>query len=432
MNKTTKGQVEHPSKGIIATKGTALLDRKVVLCITGSVAAYKAVDLARLLMRYGAEVYPVMSNTSSSVLINPELMKWATGNSVVTKLTGSLEHISLADYNTSDLVIVYPCTANTIGKVANGIDDTSVSSILSVAIGSKIPIIMCPAMHESMYRNTIILDNIAKLKLLGINILEPDQSEGKAKVIDFQTVVDIAIEMLEPQSLKSWFNGKKVLVTAGGTVEYIDPIRVISNLSTGKTGLSIAREAEARGAQVTVVFGHGYARIEKFTHARIVKVNTSEEMLNTVRQELSKSDYDVGIFTAAVSDYTVVNKSNSKLRSGSAHLDLRLSATKKIIDEVKELSNRIFLVGFKAEWNIPRTQLVEKAFERLRKARCDIVVANDVGKDGSEIGSDMIEVDIIDFNRNVIHMPIQSKLKFAKRLLDIIEIQVTKTNQGQP
>ena len=115
-------------------------------------------------MRYGTEVYPVMSDTSSSKLINPELMKWATGNNVVTKLTGNLEHISLADYDTSDLVIVYPCTANTIGKMANGIDDTSVTSILSVAVGANIPIIICPAMHQSMFYNKLILANIDKLK----------------------------------------------------------------------------------------------------------------------------------------------------------------------------------------------------------------------------------------------------------------------------
>src|SRR5215831_21130016 len=129
----------HPSKDIVATQGKEILGKKIVLCVTGSVAAYKAVDLARLLMRYGAEVYPVMSDTTSSMLINPELMKWATGNCVVTKLSGDLEHISFADYNTSDLVIVYPCTAITIGKMANGIDDTSVTSILSVVMEATIP-----------------------------------------------------------------------------------------------------------------------------------------------------------------------------------------------------------------------------------------------------------------------------------------------------
>jgi phosphopantothenoylcysteine decarboxylase / phosphopantothenate---cysteine ligase len=426
MNKIRINQNEHPSKDIIASLGTELLNKKIVLCITGSVAAYKAIDLARLLMRYGAEVYPVMSDTSSSKLINPELMKWATGNNVVTKLTGNLEHISLADYDTSDLVIVYPCTANTIGKMANGIDDTSVTSILSVAVGANIPIIICPAMHQSMFYNKLILANIDKLKQVGIDILEPNIGEGKAKVADSENVVAFTIKKLQPLSRKSWFNNKKVLVTAGGTIEYIDPVRVISNLSSGKTGISIAREAKARGADVTLVFGHGSSKFEGFNDARIINVNTSEDMLNAVRQELSSSEYNVGIFAAAVSDYTLADKSNIKLKSDSPYLDLRLSPTKKIIEEVRDLSNRMFLVGFKAECNIPCSVLIERAYERLMNARCDMVVANDVGRDGSRIGSDMIETHIVDVEKNVIHTPIQNKPMFAKRLLDIIEVQATK------
>ena len=233
------------------------------------------------------EVYPVMSDTGSSKLINPELMKWATGNNVVTKLTGNLEHISLADYNTSDLIIVYPCTANTISKIANGIDDTSVTSILSVAVGANIPIIICPAMHQSMFYNKLILANIDKLKQVGIDILEPDIYEGKAKVTAFESVVALVIKKLQPISQKSWFENKKVLVTAGGTIEFIDPVRVISNLSSGKTGISIAREAKARGADVTLVFGNGSSNFEELNDSRIINVSTSEDMLNTVRQVLS-------------------------------------------------------------------------------------------------------------------------------------------------
>ena len=431
MNETGINQNKHPSKDIIASLGTVLLNKKIVLCITGSVAAYKAVDLARLLMRYGAEVYPVMSDTSSSKLINPELMKWATGNNVVTKLTGNLEHISLADYNTSDLIIVYPCTANTISKIANGIDDTSVTSILSVAVGANIPIIICPAMHQSMFYNKLILANIDKLKQVGIDILEPDIYEGKAKVTAFESVIALVIKKLQPISQKSWFEHKKVLVTAGGTIEFIDPVRVISNLSSGKTGISIAREAKARGADVTLVFGNGSSKFEELNDSRIINVNTSEDMLNTVRQLLSSSEYDVGIFSAAVSDYTLVDKSNIKLKSDSPYLDLRLSPTKKIIDEVRDLSNKMFLVGFKAEYSLPCSTLIERAYERLIKSRCDMMVANDIGRDGSKIGSDKIETYIVDFEKNVIHTPIQDKPMFAKCLLDIIENRAAKSKQLQ-
>ena len=126
--------------------------------------AYRAIDLARQLIRHGADVYPVMSKIVASTLLTPDMMRWATGNNVVTKITGSLEHIALANYNMSDLIVVYPCTANTIGKIANGINDTAVTSVLSVALGSRIPIIIAPAMHESMYDNRLIQENIQRVK----------------------------------------------------------------------------------------------------------------------------------------------------------------------------------------------------------------------------------------------------------------------------
>ena len=144
----------HPSKDITGSDGKELAGKKIVLCITGSVAAYRAVDLARLLMRRGADVHAVMSEATVATLLHPEMMKWATGNSVVTKLTGDLEHIALADYNMSDLIIAYPCTANTMGKVAAGIDDTPVTSVLSVALGSKIPIIVTGGRPKVLNRFT--------------------------------------------------------------------------------------------------------------------------------------------------------------------------------------------------------------------------------------------------------------------------------------
>src|SRR5512143_3369134 len=153
----------HPSKDITGSDGGELAGKKIVLCITGSVAAYRAIDVARLLMRHGADVYAVMSESTVTALLHPDMMKWSTGNDVVTKLTGDREHIMLADYNMSDLVVVYPCTANTIGKVANGIDDTPVTSVLSVALGSKIPVIIAPAMHKAMYENRLIQENVARL-----------------------------------------------------------------------------------------------------------------------------------------------------------------------------------------------------------------------------------------------------------------------------
>src|ERR687890_2715759 len=170
----------HPSKNLLGREGKQLEGKRIVLCITGSVAAYRAIDLARLLMRHDADVHAVMTESTASTLLNPEIMKWATGNEVVTKLTGNLEHIILADYGMSDLIIVYPCTANTLGKMTAGIDDTPVTSILSVAIGSKIPIIVAPAMHEAMYENAFVKQNVSKLREYMI-FVDPKMEAGKAK-----------------------------------------------------------------------------------------------------------------------------------------------------------------------------------------------------------------------------------------------------------
>ncbi|MGI0024407.1 MAG: bifunctional phosphopantothenoylcysteine decarboxylase/phosphopantothenate--cysteine ligase CoaBC, partial [Nitrososphaera sp.] len=265
---------DHPSKDITGTEGVELGDRKIVLCITGSVAAYRAIDLARLLMRHGADVHAVMTESTASLLLTPDMMKWATGNEVVTKLTGNLEHIMLADYGMSDLIVVYPCTANTIGKMANGIDDTSVTSVLSVALGSKIPIIIAPAMHEAMYGNNFIRQNVQKLREHGVILVEPNIEEGKAKVAEPARLLDAAIKVLSVGPL----SGKRVLVTAGSTIEHIDPIRVISNMSSGRMGLAIAREAKKMGASVTLVYGHGDVPLGELADGRVRRVGTGKEM----------------------------------------------------------------------------------------------------------------------------------------------------------
>ncbi|HZO11393.1 MAG TPA: flavoprotein, partial [Nitrososphaeraceae archaeon] len=187
---------KHVSKEIIGLESNALTGKKIVLCITASVAAYKAIDLSRLLMRNGAEVYPVMSKSTESKLLTKEILDWATGNKTVTELTSGLEHISLANYGKSDLILVYPCTANTLGKFANGIEDSPVTTILSVGFGSRIPIVIAPAMHEAMYENIIITENIQKLKSLGVSILEPSISEDKAKVISADSVVRFVINKI--------------------------------------------------------------------------------------------------------------------------------------------------------------------------------------------------------------------------------------------
>lgn len=222
---------KHPSLDIVGSDGTELAGKKIVLCISGSVAAYKSIELARLLMRHGGDVTCVASKAATD-LIQPSYFKWATGNPVITKLTGDLEHIKVADYRQSDLIVVYPCTANTLGKLANGIDDTPISTVLSVGLGSKIPIIIALAMHQAMYENPAVVSNIEFLKNK-VAFISPKFIEGKAKAAEPEEILDVILQRFGASPV---LKGKKVLITAGPTIEYIDPVRVITNQSSGKTG----------------------------------------------------------------------------------------------------------------------------------------------------------------------------------------------------
>ena len=403
----------HPSKDILGRRGKQLEGKKIVLCITGSVAAYRAIDLARLLMRHSADVHAVMTESTASMLLNPEIMKWATGNDVVTKLTGNLEHIIMADYGMSDLIIVYPCTANTLGKVAAGIDDTPVTSILSVALGSKIPIIVAPAMHEAMYENKFVQQNVSKLKEHMV-FIEPKIEGGKAKVADPEHILNATISVF---SNKAPLSGKRVLVTAGSTIEYIDPIRVITNLSSGKMGIAIAQEAQRMGATVTLVYGHGTLSPET---GRIVRVNTAEEMYKAVVSELSSQRHDIAVMAAAVADFAPAKRSDKKIDTKLGKMELSLVATRKIIDEVKNNSKDTFLVAFKADYRVSESVLIEKSYRKLKECDADIIVANDLGRKGSEPGSDKNEVFIVDRDKKIVHLPPESKAQVARRLLELV------------
>ena len=207
---------QNPLKDIIGSLGKELLNKKIALCITGSVAAIEASEIARELMRRGAEVYPVLSK-SASELIRPKLMEWATGNKAITELTGNTEHIHLAGewLGKVDLVLIAPATANTIGKIASGIDDTTVTTVATTALGTGISVFIAPAMHYSMFKHPIVLDNIKKLKKIGIQILEPEIVEGKAKMASTSKIVEGVIRKFSQRDLK----GVKFLVSAGPTIE---------------------------------------------------------------------------------------------------------------------------------------------------------------------------------------------------------------------
>ena len=388
-----KKDKDHPSLDIVTSDGVELTGKKIVLCVAGSVAAYKSIELARLLMRHGADVTCVASSAVTK-LIQPDYFKWATGNEVITKLTGDLEHIRLADYNQSDLVIVYPATANTLGKLANGIDDTPISTVLTVGFGSKIPILMCLAMHKSMYDNSAVKKNIEFLKNK-IQFLEPQMIEGKAKAPEPEDVLE---HVLRKFGLSSILGNKKVLMTAGPTIEYIDPVRVITNQSSGKTGVLLAGELVSAGAKVTMVYGPGTEEPPK--GAKIVKVSTSKEMFDAVQKDMKKK-FDVVIMAAAAADYTPENPSKKKIKSTQNRLKLSLKKAPKIIDQVKKLQEDTFLIGFKAETNLSKRELVKEAKRKMTESNADMIIANDIGSERYRKNPNNNEIFIVDSKRVV-------------------------------
>jgi len=407
----------HPSKGIVGTKGRKLKGKRIVLCITGSVAAVQCPEIARILMRHGAEVLAVISPMAQKI-IHPYLMEWATGNPVVTELTGKIEHVALVGEHSkkADLVLVAPATANTISKIACGIDDTTVTSVVSTAFGSDTPIFIVPAMHESMYNHPILTENIKQLKALGIGFVGPRIEERKAKIAETKDIVDAVIRKL---SVKQDFSKLRVLVTAGPTVEHIDPLRVVTNRSSGKMGAAISEEALDRGSEVTLVYGLGMATPPQ--RARVISVETTEQMRKAVVSELKSKKYDVMIAVAAAADWTVEKPYSYKVSTRKVDsLDLKLKPTRKIIDYVKEASPKTFLVAFRAEYKLPKTDLIESAYKRLLEVNADLIVVNDVGKKGVGFGTETNEVFVVDRKKKVVHVPLAHKREVARKILDVV------------
>ena len=403
---------DHPSLDIVSSHGTELSGKRIVLCVAGSVAAYKAIELARLLMRHGADVTCVASSAATK-LIQPDYFKWATGNKVITRLTGELEHIKLADYNRSDMVIVYPATANTLGKLANGIDDTPISTILTVGFGSKIPILMCLAMHESMYENLAVKKNIEFLRDK-IEFLVPQMIEGKAKASEPRDVLEYTLRRF---GFTSVLENKRVLMTAGPTIEHIDPVRVITNQSSGRTGVSLASELISAGAKVTLVYGPGEEKPPK--GARIINVSSSKEMHHAIKTELRKK-FDIVIMAAAVADYIPANPSKNKIKSSKSEIKISLKRTPKIIDQIKRYQKDVLLVGFKAETNLTKEQLVKSAQRKLRESSSDMIIANDVGSSRYKKNPQSNQVIIVDSERVIIsgRMRKQRIAKFIKKHIE--------------
>lgn len=385
---------------------------EIVLCVTGSIAAVESVKLARELRRHGANVKCFMSDDACNI-IHPNSMEFATGQKVVLGLTGEIEHVKYAQ---ADLILVAPATANLISKFAHKIADNPISTLLITAYGHSTPIIFVPSMHDSMYKS--ISGNIQKVKDDGIIFLNPKMEEGKAK---FPSIHDITLQSLRETS-EGQLKGKKILVSAGGTYEEIDAVRGITNRSSGKMGLEIAREAFIQGADVTMITGRMDVTIPKIIEN--ISVESTEQMEDELKKLLPEND--VFISAAAVSDFTVersLNKKSDKISSGE-YLTLQLKPLPKILNSVKQINPDIFLVGFKAEYNVSEEKLISLAHERIRTSGANFIVANDVSVEGAGFGSDKNQVIIVD--GNTFTVPLTSKTEIGQKIITKIVENINK------
>ena len=375
----------------------------IMLCVTGSIAAVESVKLARELKRQGANVKCFMSDDACRI-IHPNTMEFATGQDVVLELTGNIEHVKYAQ---ADLILVAPATANLISKFAYKIADNPISTLLITAFGYSTPIIFVPSMHDSMY--SAVNENIQKVKDDGIIFIEPKREEGKAK---FPNIHDITLQSLRETS-EGKLRDKKFLISAGSTYEEIDSVRGITNRSSGKMGIEIAKEAFIQGADVTVITGRMEVHVPKVF--KRISVESTEEMKDEVIEIIPEND--IFVSAAAVSDFTVEKTSSGNIDKISSEEDLvlNLKPATKILNLVKKINPKIFLVGFKAEYNVTEDELVFLARKRIKSSGAEFVVANDVSVEGAGFGSDKNQVIIVD--ENTFTVPLTYKTEIAQKII---------------
>lgn len=389
---------------------------EIVLCVTGSIAATETIKLAREFRRQGHDVKAFMTKEATKI-IHPNALEFATGQEVVTELTGKIEHVK---YSQSDLILVAPATANTISKFAYKISDNPVNTLLITAYGHDTPIVFVPSMHDSMY--DAVSENVEKLKEEGIKFVNPRIDEGKAK---FPSIEDIVLESIRAINLdkvnkgilEDNIAGKNVLISLGGTFEEIDPIRGISNRSSGKMGLELAKESYLRGANLTILAAHHEVSIPKVLNV----INAESSILMNEKIDELIGDFDIFIATAAISDFTPINKEEFKI-SSSYNLSLEFEPVSKIIQKIKKINEDIFLVGFKAEYNISEEKMIDCAKRQMKDAGTDLVVTNDVGHDGCEFGSDTNEVILV--SDEIKKISLKSKKEIAKAVFDEISQKI--------
>jgi phosphopantothenoylcysteine decarboxylase/phosphopantothenate--cysteine ligase len=344
----------------------------VALGVTGSIAAVKVVELAHELRRQGAEVRGVMSDNARGI-IHPWALEFATENDPVTELTGRVEHVELCGREGwADVLLIAPCTANTVGKIAGAVDDTPVTTTATTALGAGVPVVIAPAMHEPMYDHPGVLDAIERVESWGVEFVDPRVEEGKAKIATEEAIVTEVARATTEHTLA----GKHVVVSAGATSEPIDPIRTITNRASGKTGRAVAKACYVRGADVTLVQDG-----PDVPYAEVRRVERAREMLDAIVEALAE-DGDAFVSAAAVSDFTV-DREDEKIKSGG-ELNLDLWPTPKLIDSVREAYPDLPIVGFKTETDAGDAEMVSEARRIKERAALSFVVANDASVMGAE------------------------------------------------
>ncbi len=388
--------------------------KNVVIGVTGGVAVYKALDVISRLKKKDINVDVIMTK-SACEFVTPLSFQSLSQNAVIKNMFDEpkvfeIQHISLA--KKADVLVVVPATANIIGKVANGIADDMLSTTI-MATNAKV--IFAPAMNTNMYNNPIVKENIKKLKSYGYEFINPSSGRlacgdvGDGKLADTEEIAEVILSHLhEPKDLV----GKKVLVTAGPTRANIDPVRFLTNRSTGKMGYAIAEEARDRGAEVVLVSGP--TSIKAPLGVKIIKVETNEEMLNAVKVEFDTSD--IVVKSAAVSDYKPKTYSDKKIKKGPGNLNIELERDNDILKELGTLKKHQILVGFAAESN----DVIENAHIKLKKKNLDYIVANNITESNAGFGSDTNRVTIINRDGKEISLDNMSKRLVGHELFNMI------------
>ena len=399
-----------------------LKGKTVVIGVSGGIAVYKACDVVSRLKKLNANVHVIMTK-SATEFVTPLTFQSLSQNYVVSDMfeepkTWDVEHISLA--KKADVFLIAPATANVIGKVANGIADDMLTTTVMATTGK---VLIAPAINTNMYRNPILQRNISILKELGYNFVDPDSGRlacgdiGEGKLASPEKIVDAVVDLFNED--KKDLLGKKIMITAGPTVESIDPVRYLTNRSTGKMGYAIAKMAANRGADVTLVSGP--TNIEPPSNIKkLIKVQSAKDMYDAIIDNFDENQ--VIIKSAAVADYKPKNYSDKKIKKSNDDLIIELDRNKDIAYELGKIKKNKILVGFAAETN----DLIENAKGKISKKNLDFIVANDLTESGAGFGTDTNIVKIIDKDGNIAKYPQMKKDEVADVILDKVKSLLEK------